>query len=162
MIKEKKVEECTWEWCVFWYWLFTECLVLCEECVKLFLWNVTHWGKSCVCGSQRHSWEIAACKELEMSFSLSSISGPAACSVHSDGISSSHVNAFQSKHLILLQGEFLFCLFPVQCTLTNIKTGMLRAAFPTVECMEKEKPFSSSPPSNPQLQFALFLGQEKR
>lgn len=73
-----------------------------------------------LCGSQRLSCETAACKELEMSFSLSYISALAACSGHFNCISSSHLNGFQSKHPILLQGESLFSLSPVKSILTEM------------------------------------------
>lgn len=155
------MEECTWEWCVFWYCLFTECLVLCKECKVIFvvrdslreelcLWiSEAQLGDCCLQGAWNviflvmHFWPCCVFSPFWLYFLIT--------------------HEWISKQTpLLLQGEFLFCLFPVQCTLTNIKTGMLRAAFPTVECMEKEKPFSSSPPSNPQLQFTLFLGQEKR
>lgn len=78
-------------------------------------------------------------------------------------ISSSHLNGFQSKHSILLQGEFLFCFSPVKCIL-KCKNWGGESSSAAVECVEKEKPFPSgtSPPSNPQLEIALFSGEEKR
>lgn len=101
-----------------------ECLMRCKKCVKLFF---------VVSDSLREELCLWICEIVTGNVIFlvisSVISGLAECSVHFSFISSSHLNGFQSKHPDLLQGEFLFCLFPVQWMFNKYKNRDVRGSF---------------------------------